>query len=71
MIPELQNILDTHKTKGNKELSTIAVNLYRDFTAMKEAMLVLSSNLTEVETVYNAVYKELQNRLKFPNEPSK
>lgn len=68
MIQELQNILDTHKSKSNKELSTIAVNLYNDFTAIKESMLILTSDISEIEKVYNAVYKELQERLKFKNE---
>jgi len=71
MIPELQAILDTYKTKGNKELSTIAVNLYNDFTALKESMLILTMNLAEIEKVYNSVYQELQGRLKFENEEKK
>jgi hypothetical protein len=71
MIPELQEILDTYKTKGNKELSTIAVNLYNDFTALKESMLILTMNLAEIEKVYNSVYQELQVRLKFENEDKK
>jgi hypothetical protein len=71
MIPELQEILDTYKTKGNKELSTISVNLYNDFTALKEAILVLTMNLTEIEKVYTSVYQELQYRLKFENQEKK
>ena len=71
MIPELQEILDTYKTKGNKELSTIAVNLYNDFTALKESMLILTMNIAEIEKVYNSVYQELQVRLKFQNEEKK
>jgi hypothetical protein len=71
MIPELQEILDTYKTKGNKELSTIAVNLYNDFTALKESMLILTMNLAEIEKVYNSVYQELQVRLKFENQEKK
>jgi hypothetical protein len=71
MIPELQEILDTYKTKGNKELSTIAVNLYNDFTALKESMLILTMNLAEIEKVYNSVYQELQTRLKFENQEKK
>lgn len=71
MAPELQTILDTYKTKGNKELSTIAVNLYNDFTALKESVLILTSNLAEIEKVYAAVYQELQVRLKFQDEQPK
>lgn len=69
MTPELQNILDTYKTKNNKELSIISVQLFNDFQAIKESMLVLFTNLTEIEKAYNAIYEELQNRLKF--EPPK
>jgi hypothetical protein len=71
MIPELQEILDTYKTKGNKELSTIAVNLYNDFTVLKKSMLILTMNLAEIEKVYNSVYQELQVRLKFENQEKK
>lgn len=67
MISELQLILDKYKTKNNKELSTIAMNLFNDFTAMKEAVLVLTSDMMDVEKTYNAVYQELQSRLKFEN----
>jgi hypothetical protein len=71
MVPELKNILDTYKTKGNKELSTVAVHLYNDFTALKDSMLILNTNLMEIEKVYTAVYQELQHRLKFENEQPK
>lgn len=69
MIPELQEILDTYKTKNNKELSNISIHLFNDFQAIKESMLVLFTNLTEIEKAYNAVYGELQNRLRF--DPTK
>jgi len=65
MIPELQNILDTYKTKSNKDLSNISVKLFGDFNILKDSALVLAMNMSELETVYNAVYAELQNRLKF------
>lgn len=71
MAPELEQILATYKTKGNKELSTIAVHLYNDFTALKESMILLTANLVEIEKVYAAVYQELQTRLKFETEPPK
>jgi hypothetical protein len=62
MTPELQNILDTYKTKNNKELNLIAVQLFNDFNAIKESLLILTTNLTEIEKVYKAVYGELENR---------
>lgn len=62
---QLQQILETYKTKNNKELSTITVKLYNDFTAIKSSILMLTNNLADIEKVYNAVYAELQNRLKF------
>lgn len=65
MTPELQQILDTYKTKNNRELSLITVNLYNDFTAIKDSILILTNSLAEIEKVYNPVYAELQNRLKF------
>ena len=65
MTPELQKIFETHKTKSNKELSAIVVNLFKDFGAIKESILILNANLGDIEKVYNAVYAELQSRLKF------
>lgn len=62
MTPELQAILDTYKTKNNKELSILSIQLYNDFTAIKESLLVLTTSLAEVEKVYHVVYKELENR---------
>ena len=62
MIPELQEILDTYKTQNNESLKLISTQLYNDFNAIKESLLILTSNLTEIEKVYNAVYKELENR---------
>jgi hypothetical protein len=65
MTPELENILKTYKSKPNKELNKIVVNLFKDFNAIKESILILNANLGEIEKVYNAVYAELQSRLKF------
>lgn len=62
MTPELENILNTYKSKSNKELNFIAVQLFKDFEAIKESLVILTTNLTEIEKVYNAVYKEMENR---------
>ena len=61
----LEQICETYKTKSNKELSKILVNLNNDFEKMKSIMIDLSVAIGEIETTYDKVYKELQNRLKF------
>lgn len=71
MTPELQSILDTYKTKSNKELSTIAVNLFNDFQVLKDSAIILSMNMGDVEQVYKKVYAELQARLKFETPETK
>ena len=68
MIPELQEIVDNYKKRNNKELSAIAVHLYNDFNAIKESLLLLTSNMNEIEKVYKIVYSELQERLKFEDK---
>ncbi len=60
---KLQEILDTYKSKGNKDLAGILLNLEGDFNLLKGVLLELSETLTEVETVYDAVYQEVHTRL--------
>jgi len=71
MTPELEEILNTYKTKNNKELSTISIHLFNDFNAIKESLLILTTNMTEIKTVYEKVYAELQERLKFETPDEK
>lgn len=61
----LEKICETYKTKSNKELSKILVNLNNDFNKMKEVILELTVAIGEIETTHDKVYKELQGRLKF------
>lgn len=71
MAPELEEILKTYKSKSNKELSTISVHLFNDFNAIKESLLILTTNMTEVKAVYETIYAELQSRLKFETPDGK
>ena len=60
---KLQEILNTHKNKSNKELGNILLTLNLDFENIKKVLLELTETLEEVETTYDAVYFELQKRL--------
>lgn len=62
---KLQEIINTHKSKSNKELSTILLSLNSDFENLKNVMLELSVAIGEIEETYDKVYAELQRRLKF------
>lgn len=62
---KLQDIINTHKSKSNKELSTILLSLNSDFENLKNVMLELTVAIGEIEETYDKVYAELQRRLKF------
>jgi hypothetical protein len=61
----LKDILESYKTKSNKELSNIAVGLHTDFTALKNHMLELTQTIEEISEVYEKIMIELQSRLHF------
>ena len=60
---KLQEILNTYMGKSNKELGNIILTLETDFTNIKNVILELTETLQEVETTYDAVYKELEKRI--------
>lgn len=62
---KLQEIINTHKSKSNKELATILLSLNSDFENLKNVMLELTVAIGEIEETYDKVYAELQRRLKF------
>ena len=65
---ELKNIMETYKTKSNKDLSNTMMSLHNDFTKIKNHMLELTVVIDEISETYENVYTELQTRLKFSNK---
>ena len=61
----LDEIFSTYKNKSNKDLSNILISLKLDFDKTKDIVLEFTEVLTELEKTYDAVYDELQSRLKF------
>ena len=62
---QLEDIINNKGNKSNKELANILLTLQVDFDTTKKTIIELTSILKEVETTYDAVYNELQARLKF------
>jgi hypothetical protein len=62
---KLKEIIDSHKNKSNKDLANILATIQIDFKQIKEVILDLTETLKELEVTYDAVYDELQKRLKF------
>jgi hypothetical protein len=65
---KLKEIVDNCKSKPNKELANTLVTLEADFKKVKDVVLDLTETLKELEIAYDAVYDELQKRLKFEDK---
>lgn len=61
---KLQEVLNTYTKKSNKDLAQILVVLEKDFNSIKNVLLDLTETLNEIETTYDAVYGELEKRIK-------
>ena len=62
---KLQELIDTHTGKSNKDLANVLLTLKADFENIKKTIIELTETLDEVEVTYDHVYNELQKRLKF------
>ena len=62
---KLQELIDTHTGKSNKDLANFLLTLKADFENIKKTIIELTETLEEVEVTYDHVYNELQKRLKF------
>ena len=62
---KLQELIDTHTGKSNKDLANSLLTLKADFENIKKTIIELTDTLSEVEIAYDHVYNELQKRLKF------
>lgn len=65
---KLVEINKDYKNLSNKELSNILITLNNDFDKVKIYLLELTATMEEFDFVYNNVYDELQQRLKFKSE---
>jgi len=61
---KLQEVLNTYTKKSNKDLAQTLVVLEKDFNSIKNLLLDLTETLNEIETTYDAVYGELEKRIK-------
>ena len=61
---KLQEVLNTYTKKSNKDLAQTLVVLEKDFNSIKNLLLDLTETLNEIETTYDAVYAELEKRIK-------
>lgn len=55
-------ILKEYKTRPNKDLITAMDFLNEDFEKTKQSLLKLTNHLDKVESSYNMLLKEFQNR---------
>jgi hypothetical protein len=62
---KLQELIDNHTGKSNKDLANTLLTLKADFENIKKTIIELTDTLGEVEVAYDHVYNELQKRLKF------
>lgn len=65
---KLKEVFDNCRKKSNKELANILLTLKVDFDTTKNTLLDITEILKEIELTYDAVYNELQGRLKFKDE---
>ena len=65
---QLEEIIKNCGNKPNKELANTLLTLKADFENIKKVILELTDTLEELEVTYDAVYNELQKRLKFKDE---
>lgn len=61
----LKQILETYRDKSNKELANILIILEDDFKNIKQSILGLTDLMRDIEITHDAVFNELQIRLKF------
>ena len=55
-------IIKDYKTRSNKDLKFVLDLINEDFELTKNTLLKLSDHLDKLETTYNVILKEYQNR---------
>ena len=61
---KLDDVLKTVTKKSNKDLAQTLIVLERDFNTIKTLLLDLTTTINEIEVTYDAVYNELEKRIK-------
>lgn len=57
-------IVKDYKSHSNKDLTFAMDFIQEDFKLTKETLLKLSTHLDKLETTYNLILKEYENRVK-------
>tara|TARA_R110000824_G_scaffold328786_1_gene515628 strand:+ start:327 stop:542 length:216 start_codon:yes stop_codon:yes gene_type:complete len=65
---KLQDIIEGHKDKSNKDLLEAADTLKNEFEETKELLLKLTKHLDFVEEAYFKVYNELKGRARLTED---
>ena len=55
-------IIKDYKSKSNKDLKFVMDLINEDFELTKKSLVKLSEHLDKLETTYNVILKEYQNR---------
>lgn len=55
-------IINDYKSKSNKDLKFVLDLINEDFEETKKTLIKLSEHLDKLETTYNVILKEYQNR---------
>jgi hypothetical protein len=55
-------IINEYKSKSNKDLKFVLDLINEDFELTKNTLVKLSEHLDKLETTYNVILKEYQNR---------
>ena len=56
------DIIKDYKSKPNKDLKFVLDLINEDFEVTKNSLLKLTEHLDKLETTYNVILKEYQNR---------
>jgi len=62
---DLENLINNKQNKSNKDLANNLLIIEDDFNKVKDSILKLTEIMRELEIAYDAIYDELQSRLKF------
>lgn len=61
---KIVNIIKDYKSSSNSELTSVMDFIQEDFTKTKESIIKLTEHLDKLESTYNLILKEYQQRTK-------
>jgi len=65
---KLKELIENKTNKSNKDLANNLLIIEDDFNVVKGSILKLTEIMRELEIAYDAIYNELQSRLKFEDK---